>query len=90
MERLTKKCVDTENGKYLPYTVENYVGLFPNGTFGDIVQKLAYYEDLEEQGKLVVIEEDKDSPCNTCNAGSKICEDDCLVLKEHIKSVNGY
>ena len=97
MERLTKKCVDTE-GKYLDYTIENYNGVYPESTLGKLVERLAYYEDLEEQGKLIVLEEDKDSPCNICNVswgsismfGSESCRDDCLVLKEYIKSVNGY
>lgn len=89
MERLTKKCVDTE-GKYLDYTIENYNGVYPNSTLGKLVERLAYYEDLEEQGRLIVDTVDEYAPCYTCEAVSKFCTVDCLVLKEHIKSINGY
>ena len=53
MERLTKICKVTEDGKYLPYTIDNYSGLLPESTLGKLVEKLAYYEDLDEQGRLV-------------------------------------
>ena len=52
MSRLTKKCIDTD-GKYLPYTIDNYCGVYPESTLGKLVERLAYYEDLEEQGRLV-------------------------------------
>lgn len=101
MERLTKKCAihEVTDGKYLPYTIENYSGVYPDSTLGKLVERLAYYENLEEQGKLMVLDkEDKDMPCHTCEIGwysvsmfgSRSCKDDCQVLKEHIKSVNGY
>ena len=55
--------------------------------------------DWEEEGRLIVIDvEDKDLPCHKCavgwgkisTLGLKSCEEDCVVLKEHLKSVNGY
>jgi hypothetical protein len=54
MERLTRPCKDTENGKYIPYTTGTYTGIFPDCTLGKVVERLAYYEDLEEQGRLEI------------------------------------
>ena len=55
MKRLTRLCKDTENGTYIPYVAGTFVGIYPNCTLGEVVQRLAYYEDLEEQGRLVVL-----------------------------------
>lgn len=53
MERLTRPCEDTENGKYIPHTAGSFTGIYPDCTLGEVVEKLAEYEDLEEQGLLV-------------------------------------
>lgn len=46
MERLTKPCADTENGKYIPYVAGTFTGIYPDCTLGQVVEKLAKYEDL--------------------------------------------
>lgn len=57
--------------------------------------------DLEEAGRLIVIDkpepEDEDLPCHECVVGwgkttvlgLRACEEDCSVLKEHLRSLNG-
>lgn len=97
MERLTKRCADTD-GKYLPYTIDNYSGVYPDSTIGKLVERLAYYENLAEQGKVLFDDEvvDKDFPCIDCGVdynltptvGSKSCKDDCTALKEHARCLN--
>ena len=53
MERLTRLCEETENGKFSPHTAGSFTGIYADCTFGEVVEKLAGYEDLEEQGLLV-------------------------------------
>lgn len=97
MNRLTKPCQDTENGKYIPYTAGTYSGIFPDCTLGEVVMRLAYYEDLEEQGRLVVLEETDEHPCHKCGMGwGSIsyygyhgCEDFCERLKEYNNKLRG-
>ena len=57
--------------------------------------------DLEETGRLMVIDEeepkDNELPCNECAVGYhkttvlglRACEEDCVVLKGHMRSLNG-
>ena len=52
MERLTRLCIDTNDGKYIQYVTGNYSGIYPNSELGNVVEKLAEYEDAEEQGLL--------------------------------------
>ena len=53
MERLTRPCEDTENGKYIPYVVGKYIGIYPYNIMGEVVERLAYYENLEEEELLL-------------------------------------
>ena len=55
MERLTRPCEDTNDGEYIDYTAGTFMGIFPCCTLGKVVDRLAYYEDMEEQGRLVVL-----------------------------------
>lgn len=60
MDRLTRPCEDTENGKYIPYVVGKYTGIYPyresetETIMGEVVERLAYYENLEEEGRLII------------------------------------
>ena len=57
--------------------------------------------DLEEAGRLIVIDkeepENNELPCNECTVGYhkttvlglRACEEDCVVLKGHMRSLNG-
>ena len=55
MKRLTRLCENTQNGLYAPHVAGEYIGLYPNTTFSEVVERLAYYEDLEEHRKLVIL-----------------------------------
>ena len=60
MERLTRLCKDTENGKYISHVIDDFIGIYHNCALGHAVQRLAYYEDLQEQGKLIVLVEENE------------------------------
>jgi hypothetical protein len=55
--------------------------------------KLAYYEDLEEQGRLIVLTIQDIHPCRNCDVGwgtisfegCHTCEETCGRLKEYNK-----
>lgn len=91
MKRLTRLCKDTENGKYIPYVAGTYIGIFPDCTLGKVVERLAYYEDLEEQGRLIKLSVRDIHPCRNCDIGwgsissegSDGCENYCTRLKEY-------
>ncbi len=52
MERLTRLCEDTQDGKFASHVAGSYTGIYSDIEFGEVVERLAYYEDLEEQGLL--------------------------------------
>ena len=45
MDRLTKPCENTENGKYIPYVTGYFTGIYPDCTLGKVVSRLAEYEN---------------------------------------------
>ena len=59
-----------------------------------ILKRLAYYEDLEEQGRLIILSKQDVHPCNNCNAswasmsskGYHSCMETCEKRKEWEKS----
>lgn len=55
MKRLTRPCPNTENGKYCPYVFGNYVGIYSDDQLAEVVEKLAVYENLEEQGMIKIL-----------------------------------
>ena len=55
MERLTKLCENTQNGLYVPHVAGDYFGIYPNTTLSEVVERLAYYEDLAERDRLVIL-----------------------------------
>lgn len=60
------------------------------------IQKLAYYEDLEEQGRLITLSVREIHPCRNCDVGwgsvssegSDGCENYCERLKEYNEKYN--
>ena len=67
MDRLTRLCKNTENGKYIPYVAGSFTGIYPDCTLGEVVNRLAEYEDLEEAGRLIVL------PCKEGTTIYKTC-----------------
>lgn len=63
--RLTRRCKDTQEGLYASHVVGDYVGIYSNTEFGEAVECLAYYEDLEELGRLVIL---------PCRRGAQVYE----------------
>lgn len=62
----------------------------------DAIEKLAEYEDLEEQGRLIKLSIRDIHPCRNCDVGwgsissegSDGCENYCTRLKEYNKKYN--
>ena len=77
-------CNCKYNFKYCQFDKENCP------TLGEIYEKLAFYEDLEEKGKLSIVYGVNVYPCTNCGIGwasistegCKSCHDDCEKLKE--------
>ena len=96
MERLTRKSSSTDMVWFVDY-LNNDVDLEPyEMTTRDIrlaLEKLAYYEDLEEEGRLIVLSVQDIHPCRNCGTGwssissegSDGCENYCERLKEYNK-----
>ncbi len=57
------------------------------------IQKLAYYEDLEDEGRLIILSVPDNHPCSDCNVGwcsienegCISCHDTCARLKLYWK-----
>lgn len=62
----------------------------------DVIEKLAEYEDLEEQGRLIKLNIHDIHPCRNCDTGwgsissegSDGCENYCTRLKEYKEKYN--
>ena len=60
---------------------------------GEAIDRLAYYENLEEEGRLFVVNVDYNHPCKTCDSGwasissdgYKSCYETCERLKQYNK-----
>ena len=78
------------------YCRDNYAGNCP--TLAEIYEKLAFYEDLEEKGKLPIVYGANVYPCTNCGIGwasisaegCKSCHDDCEKLKEYYRKEYDY
>lgn len=68
MNRLTKPCENTESGKYIPYVTGSFTGIYPDCTLGEVVSRLAEYENAEEQGRLVIL------PCKIGDTVYRVCK----------------
>lgn len=91
MKRITRPCENTENGKYISYVADTFTGIYPDCTLGKVVERLAYYENLEEEGRLIVLSVEDIHPCKNCGVGwgsissegCKSCHDSCDRLKQY-------
>ena len=65
---------------------------------GAAINKLGQYEDMEEQGRLIILSIEDIHPCRNCNAGWgsfssngwHSCKDTCEMLKQYNKKYNKY
>lgn len=80
------------NCKYdFKYCKDNFAGNCP--TLEEIYEKLAFYEDLEAKGELLVVYGANYYPCTNCGVGwasistkgCKSCHDDCEKLREYYR-----
>lgn len=58
VERLTRPIRQLEKDKeprYADYVAGEYIGIFADSLLGKVVERLAAYEDAEEQGRLVAM-----------------------------------
>lgn len=71
-----------------------YSNCFSNMSCNEIynaLNKLRYYEDLEEQGRLIILSVEDIHPCRNCDTGwgyassegCKSCHDFCERLKQY-------
>lgn len=97
MGRLTRLCRNTEGGKYGKYVTDNYVGIYSDIELSKAIDKLGYYEDLEEEGRLVILSVDDIHPCKNCDTGwgsvssdgvCECCYDNCDRLKKYNEKYN--
>ena len=80
MERYTRPYVGFGD-EYISYTVEDgeYGGIYKGTVLGEVVERLGYFEDLLEQGRLFIIG-NQEYPCTDCKneellfSNGKICE----------------
>ena len=62
----------------------------------DAIEKLAEYEDLEEQGRLIILTVQDIHPCRNCNTGwghissegCHTCDETCERLKAYNEKYN--
>lgn len=63
---------------------------------GAAIDKLGRYEDMEEQGRLIILSIEDIHPCRNCNAGwgsfsfdgCHSCEETCKRLKQYNEKYN--
>ena len=63
---------------------------------GAAIDKLAYYENLEEEGRLIVLSVEDIHPCKNCHTGwaqmsfggAKFCYDNCEKLNKYNEKYN--
>lgn len=85
MERLTKRLNDGTVIAWHPLQYYNY------NDFKKVLERLAYYEDLEEEGRLAILSIQDIHPCRCCDTGwgsissegCHGCEETCERLKRY-------
>ena len=98
MERITRKSQNTDMIWFIDH--ENNIDLEPCEMQPNhirlILQKLAYYEDLKEEGRMVILNIEDIHPCKNCGVGwgsissegCTSCQDTCVRLKEYNKKIS--
>ena len=76
----SEKCFEDQNEDYC----------------GDAIDRLAYYENLIEDGRLIILSIEDVHPCKSCNTGwgsissegCTTCEETCVRLKQYNEKYN--
>ena len=76
---------------YLRYGMEYTTECDNKCNYAKAMKRLAYYEDLEKQGRLIVLSVQDIHPCRNCGVGwghissdgCKSCHDTCARLKNY-------
>lgn len=96
MERLTKHWGDNYVAAKLNYDFVWKMSIEDFEHFNAIIKKLAEYEDLEEQGRLIILSVEDIHPCRGCDAGCgsvssegyTTCTETCERLKAYNEKYN--
>lgn len=102
MERLTEKQsagydLKSLNGEWCDhYCHKQKVETCDECGIYQAIQKLAYYEDLEEQGRLIILTVQDIHPCRNCDTGwgtvssegCHTCDETCERLKKYNEKYN--
>ena len=93
MKRLTRKFLTSDKVWFIDH--DKHVDLEPREMSDEhiksVIQKLAHYEELEEQGKLIIVDNIDVHPCHNCghgwgqasSEGCVTCEESCEKFKQY-------
>ena len=85
MERLTKRQSDGTVIAWHPLKYYNY------NDFKKVLERLAYYEDLEEEGRLAILSIQDIHPCRRCDTGwGGISSEGCISCHDTCKRLKRY
>lgn len=96
MDRLTYRLQDQWGNPTDSIILKPYMMYQDEDTKKTILNRLAYYEDLEEQGRLIILTVQDIHPCRNCGVGwghissegCHSCEETCIRLKEYNEKYN--
>lgn len=96
MDRLTIRLKDQCGNPTDSIILRPYMRYQDEDTKKTVLNRLAYYEDLEEQGRLIILTVKDIHPCRSCGVGwgsissegCHSCHETCIRLKEYNEKYN--
>lgn len=96
MDRLTIRLEDQCGNPTDSIILRPYMRYQDEDTKKTVLNRLAYYEDLEEQGRLIILTVENIHPCRNCDVGwgsissegCHSCYETCIRLKEYNEKYN--
>ena len=96
MDRLTYRLNDQHGNPTDTIILKPYMRYQDDYAKKTILNRLAYYEDLEEQGRLIVLSVKDIYPCRNCGTGwgsissegCHTCDETCERLKQSNEKYN--